>query len=121
MMTTWGTKFRLRWVATGIDNMAEEKIGGRVVALNKEVQKKSVQDYAKVVNLRDVTLEEIEEEWTVKKNGVCLDTPTFARKESELDNGLKEENEKKRKKGFLERFRLKDGLDYPTFLRVKAD
>ena len=116
-----GDEVQVTVVATGIDNMAEEKIGGRVVALNKEVQKKSVQDYAKVVNLRDVTLEEIEEEWTVKKNGVCLDTPTFARRESKLDNGLKEETGKKRKKGFLERFRLKDGLDYPTFLRVKAD
>jgi len=116
-----GDEIQVTVVATGIDNIAEEKTARRVVTLNKEIQKKSVQDYANVVNLRDVTLEEIEEEWTVKKDGVCLDTPTFARREAKLDNNLKEDNEKKRKKSFFDKFRMKDGLDYPTFLRVKAD
>jgi hypothetical protein len=74
-----------------------------------------------VVNLRDVTIEDIEDEWTVKKDGVCLDTPTFVRMGSNPDNSLEEKFEKKKKKSFFDKFRIKDGLDYPTFLRAKAD
>ena len=74
-----------------------------------------------MVNLRDVTIEDIEEEWTVKKDGICLDTPTFARLGSKPDSGSKEDFEKKKKKSFFDKFRIKDSLDYPTFLRAKAD
>ncbi len=116
-----GDEIQVTVVATGIDGCDENKSSGRVVTLNNEAPKKSVQDYAKVVNLRDVTVEDIEEEWTVKKDGVCLDTPTFARMGSKPDNPLSEGLEKKKKKSFFDKFRMKDSLDYPTFLRVKAD
>lgn len=108
-------------VATGIDGLEEKKAAGRVVELNSEVQKKSIEDYDNVVNLRNVTIEDIEEDWTVKKDGVCLDTPTFVRMGSKPDNSLNENFDKKKKKSFFDKFRIKDSLDYPTFLRVKAD
>ena len=66
-------------------------------------------------------MEDIEEEWVVKKDGICLDTPTFARMGSKPDSSTQEDCEKKKKKGFFDKFRIKDSLDYPTFLRVKAD
>ena len=116
-----GDEIQVTVVATGIDGLEVKKAGARVVELNSRVQKKSIQDYGNVVNLRDVTIEDIEDEWTVKKNGVCLDTPTFVRMGSNPDNSLEEKFEKKKKKSFFDKFRIKDGLDYPTFLRAKAD
>ena len=115
-----GDDIQVTVVATGIDGLDENKAGGRVVELNS-IRTKSIQDYGNVVNLRDVTVEDIEDEWTVKKDGVCLDTPTFARKGSNPDNAIEETIEKKKKKSFFDKFRIKDGLDYPTFLRAKAD
>ena len=116
-----GDEIQVTVVATGIDGLEEKKATGRVVELNTEVQKKSIQDYDNVVNLRNVTIEDIEDEWTVKKDGVCLDTPTFARMGSNPDNTYEQKFEKKKKKSFFDKFRIKDGLDYPTFLRAKAD
>jgi cell division protein FtsZ len=116
-----GDEIQVTVVATGIDGLEEKKATGRVVELNTEVQKKSIQDYDNVVNLRNVTIEDIEDEWTVKKDGVCLDTPTFARLGSNPDNTYEQKFEKKKKKSFFDKFRIKDGLDYPTFLRAKAD
>ncbi len=116
-----GDEIQVTVVATGIDGLEQKKATGRVVELNTEVQKKTIQDYDNVVNLRDVTLEDIEDEWTVKKDGVCLDTPTFVRMGSNPDNTYEQKFEKKKKKGFFDKFRIKDGLDYPTFLRAKAD
>jgi len=119
---TMGDEIQVTVVATGIDGLEEEKkVVRRVVELNSEVQKKSIEDYDNVVNLRNVTIEDIEEEWTVKKDGVCLDTPTFVRMGSNPDKSLKENFDKKKKKSFFDKFRIKDSLDYPTFLRVKAD
>jgi cell division protein FtsZ len=116
-----GDEIQVTVVATGIDGLEEKKATGRVVELNTEAQKKSIQDYDNVVNLRNVTIEDIEDEWTVKKDGVCLDTPTFARLGSNPDNTYEQKFEKKKKKSFFDKFRIKDGLDYPTFLRAKAD
>jgi cell division protein FtsZ len=76
--------------------------------------------YHKVVNLRDVTPEDAELGWTVKMNGEVLDTPTFQRVQEEADS-LLEEEVSPRKRGILKRAFLKDNLDYPTFLRAKAD
>ncbi|HIJ37177.1 MAG TPA: cell division protein FtsZ, partial [Deltaproteobacteria bacterium] len=116
-----GDEIQVTVVATGIDGLEEKKAGCRVVDLNERVQRKSIQDYANVVNLRDVTIEDIEEEWTVKKDGISLDTPTFQRMGSNPSTYLEEKFEKKKKKSFFDKFRIKDGLDYPTFLRAKAD
>ena len=76
--------------------------------------------YDKTVRLRDVTADEAVDAWTVKRNGVVLDTPTFQRTEELPDlEGMEERGS--RKKGFLKRAFSKDNLDYPTFLRAKAD
>ena len=116
-----GDEIQVTVVATGIDGLEQQKAVGRIVELNNEVHKKSIEDYDNVVNLRNVTSEDVEEEWTVKKDGVCLDTPTFARMGSKPDNSQNEDFGKKKKKSFFDKFRIKDSLDYPTFLRAKAD
>jgi hypothetical protein len=74
-----------------------------------------------VVNLRDLTPEEVSEGWTVRVNGEMLETPTFQRKGgeplSQADQGAASQGRRRLfSKGFF-----KDNLDYPTFLRVKAD
>ena len=78
-------------------------------------------EYPNVVNIRDADPEDTEEDWTVRVNGVCLDTPTFQRKDEGLLASMNNSEAKKEKKSFFNKFRLKDNLDYPTFLRAKAD
>lgn len=81
--------------------------------------------FEKVVRLRDVTPEEAVDSWTVRMNGESVDTldvPTFQRAEKEPYHDVgKGIVEKGSKKGFLKRPIFKDNLDYPTFLRAKAD
>jgi cell division protein FtsZ len=81
------------------------------------------EQYSKVVRLRDVTPEEAEAPWTVRVNGnrldeATLDIPTFQRAKEELPHEAKDESHQI-KKGIRAFF--KDNLDYPTFLRAKAD
>ncbi len=76
--------------------------------------------YDKVVRLRDVTPEDADDAWTVKLNGEVLETPTFQRAEEAPSRAYREELNYK-KKGLLKRTFFKDSLDYPTFLRAKAD
>lgn len=82
--------------------------------------------YNKVIKLRDINPEEAEEAWTVRVNGEAvdgLDVPTFQRnKENQFFS--QEENRGTRengRRGILKRAFFKDNLDYPTFLRAKAD
>jgi len=77
--------------------------------------------HTNVVNIRDVTPEEAEEGWTVKVNGEALDTPTFQRRGTEPSPDINADKEREKKRGILNKFRMKEDLDYPTFLRVKAD
>ena len=81
--------------------------------------------YEKVVRLRDVTPEEAVDSWTVRMNGEGLDpldVPTFQREKREACPEVEKEIEEPvSKKGFLKRPFFKDNLDYPTFLRAKAD
>jgi cell division protein FtsZ len=73
---------------------------------------------SKVVKLRDVTAEEAQDPWTVRaKTGENLDVPTFQRINKESYTIHREEP----KKSFFKRGFFKDSLDYPTFLRAKAD
>ncbi|MFC1825224.1 cell division protein FtsZ, partial [Thermodesulfobacteriota bacterium] len=79
--------------------------------------------YNKVVRLRDVTQEEADSPWTVKVNGSkveeeTLDIPTFQRikKDDMEEEPVDASSVKKGIKAFF-----KDNLDYPTFLRAKAD
>ena len=96
-----GEEVQVTVIATGIDTEAP-------VANN-------------VVNLRDLTPEEASEGWTVRVNGEMLETPTFQRRGGEplspADQGAASQGRRRLfSKGFF-----KDNLDYPTFLRVKAD
>ena len=108
-------------IATGIDgrDMPQERSYLRAVV--KDAAKTPSLDYDNVVRLRDVTAEDVEESWTVRKNGVNLDTPTFLREQQCTSDLPKEQKTKHEKKGFFDKFRFKESLDYPTFLRAKAD
>ena len=96
-------------IATGIDNGAGSN------------SNYCTPDYSNVVKIRDMTPEEAGESWTVKMNGESLDTPTYQRKGKELSTCAKEGEISLRRKSIINRFQLKDNLDYPTFLREKAD
>jgi len=96
-------------IATGIDNGAGSN------------RNYCTPDYSNVVKIRDITPEEAGETWTVKMNGESLDTPTYQRKGKELSTRAEESEISLRRKSTLNRFQLKDNLDYPTFLREKAD
>lgn len=104
----WGVVFdenmddviRITVIATGINN-------------NKD---------RNVINLRDVSPDEMGQDWTVRvKEG--LDRPTFQRRLNEEDEGRpingKESNSGKG--SILHRVFQKEGLDYPTFLRKQVD
>ena len=90
-------------------------------AVVKDAIETRTPDYDNVVKLRDVTPEDVEEGWTVRKNGVNLDEPTFLREEKAPSDSLEERSCKREKRGFFDKFRIKENLDYPTFMRVKAD
>ncbi len=86
--------------------------------------------YSKVVRLRDVTPEEEVDPWTVRVNGEAmgdapeksLETPTFQRMGEEVQPSEEQRGAVAHgKKGFFKRSFFKDTLDYPTFLRAKAD
>jgi len=93
-----GNEIQITVIATGIDKDRQNK----------------------VVRLRDVTEEEAKDAWTVRgANGASLDIPTYQRiPESRLLH--REDTPEQTRKGFL-RGIFKDNLDYPTFLRAKAD
>lgn len=96
-------------IATGIDNGAGNN------------SNYCTPEYSNVVKIRDITPEEAGESWTVKMNGESLDTPTYQRKGKELSTRAEEGEISLRRKSIHNRFQLKDNLDYPTFLREKAD
>jgi cell division protein FtsZ len=76
----------------------------------------------KVVNIRDLTPEETEENWTIRSKE-NLDKPTFQRRlaEKEGASALLEPDLNSGKKGILNRLFQKENLEYPTFLRKQAD
>jgi cell division protein FtsZ len=91
-----GDEVQITVIATGIDNEQRNK----------------------VVKLRDVTAEEAQDPWTVRaKSGDNLDVPTFQRINKDSYTIHREET----KKSFFKRGFFKESLDYPTFLRAKAD
>ena len=110
-------------IATGIDGPNE-----KILDTKKRPSLPSLEDEAmdrvknpqKVVNIRQATTEELQSEWTVRRDGVNLDMPTFQREKINLSS-KENEGKKKSKKGLFDKFKFKDGLDYPTFLRVKPD
>ena len=115
----WGVVFddsmedevQMTVIATGIDGK------GNV----KSYRSTFSDEYANVVKIRDLTTKEAEEGWTVRMNGENLDTPTWQRKGVGLSGVMDQNEASERKKGILSRFSIKGNLDYPTFLRAKAD
>ncbi|MBN2032161.1 MAG: cell division protein FtsZ [Deltaproteobacteria bacterium] len=94
-----GNEIQITVIATGID---------------KDYQNK-------VVRLRDVTPEEASNPWTVRgADGASLEIPTYQRAPERSRQFHREEGPAQNKKSFL-RGIFKDNLDYPTFLRAKAD
>jgi cell division protein FtsZ len=108
-------------IATGIDGHDTPSERSYLRAVVKEAAKNPAPEYDNVVRLRDVTAEDIEESWTVRKNGVNLDTPTFLREKKFTPESPKEEPYHQEKKSFFDKFRFRENLDYPTFMRAKAD
>ena len=127
----WGVVFddsmadqiRITVIATGI--------GSETRGHSKPVKRSYPEkvEESKVINIRDLTPDEAQETWTVRKiddtvgadalDGVSLDTPTFLRERHvAVENRGKSG---KRKKGLLSKFSLKDNLEIPTFQRWGLD
>ncbi len=108
------------WGVVFDENMGEEIL---ITVIATGIDK---DHYGKVVRLRDVTPEEAKDPWTVKVNGESLreyDIPAYQRRKpvEEVEKPMEKEEPPEVKKGFLRRAFFKDNLDYPTFLRAKAD
>jgi cell division protein FtsZ len=77
---------------------------------------------SKVVRLRDATPEDAKDPWTVRgANGENLDIPAFQRIPETARVLHREDTSAQNRKSFFKRGFFKDNLDYPTFLRAKAD
>ena len=76
----------------------------------------------KIINLREISTEEAEENWTVRLKDE-LERPTFQRQLTEKENErlLREAGHHTQKRGLLHKLFQKENLDYPTFLRKQAD
>ncbi len=111
----WGVVF---------DDSLGDEVQVTVIAtgIEKEIPRETVESLAaNVVKIREVSPSEASEGWTVRMNGVNLDTPTFQRKGGEPVPPAGKEDSLSGKKRLLNRGFFKDHLDYPTFLRAKAD
>ena len=116
-LAAWGVVF---------DEALDEEIQVTVIAtgINSNtmgIPKNLKQDYRKapaysnVVNLREATVEEAEEGWTVKMNGESLDTPTFQRMGSQLSGAEEEPEPPKRKGGLFSKYFLRENLHRRTY------
>ncbi len=133
----WGVVFdddleeevRVTVIATGINC---EGSGRKIIHrrlredLYEDNNKEQYSNVVAINNIRDLTEDEASESWTIKKNGQVvndLEIPTFQRTKPEASTHPNKDNVEKKKKGLFGRFHsgLKDSLDYPTFLRLKAD
>ena len=99
------------------DDTMEDEMRITVIAtgINKTMNKK-------IINLRDLSPEEMDDNWTVRVRE-DLDKPTFQRQlpEEDTDLLLKDKDVNSGKKGILHRVFQKENLEYPTFLRKQAD
>jgi cell division protein FtsZ len=113
-------------IATGIDmtdcDASEEKQLRDVVNLNAGLAEK------KIVNIRDATPEEIEDDWSVRINGTPIDDsianiPAYKRKQAAngIEDDLDSMENKPKERSLLKKFWLKkysrNDLDFPTFAR----
>lgn len=131
----WGVVFddnteneiRVTVIATGINSA----YGTPIISRDKRQQTRCGEpsgtgNVVALKKIRDLTPDEQDEQWVVKRqDGEVideLDIPTFQRQGTEP---LMSQNQdiNKKKKGLFGKLNLnlKDSLDYPTFLRLKAD
>ena len=104
------------WGMVFDDTMADEmRITVIATGISKTMDKK-------IINLRNISAEEIDENWTVRVKE-DLDKPTFQRQipEEDTDLLLKDKDLNSGKRGILQRVFQKENLEYPTFLRKQAD
>lgn len=96
---TLGSEMQITVIATGIDK----------------------EHHNKVVRLRDATPEDANDGWIVRGvNGASLEVPTYQRVAESSRLLHRQSASREEKKSFLKGI-FKDNLDYPTFLRAKAD
>lgn len=119
-----GSEVQVTVIATGIDSYGDSRRVSRK-DLRKDMDNGHYKNVVNIENVRTMTDDEARDPWVVKVNGKTvddLDIPTFQRAKSEISAPTEEEPDKK-KKGLFGKFSLgfKDSLDYPTFLRLKAD
>lgn len=112
------------WGVVFDENMGEEV---QITVIATGIDKES---YSKVVRLRDLTPDEVTDPWLVRapngENIDILDTPTFQRQkvtEEPVATPAKAEEHAHHGKrlNIFRRGLFKESLDYPAFLRVKAD
>jgi cell division protein FtsZ len=108
------------WGVVFDENMVDEvQITVIATGIDKEPEKKE-----KAVKLRDVTPDDAKDPWTVRgANGENLEVPTFQRVGVGGSSTTlhREKEEPQPKRGFFKKGFFKENLDYPTFLRAKAD
>ena len=111
-------------IATGIDSNGSSR---RLIrkGLREDMDDGHYRNVVNIDNVRSMTDEEARDPWVIKVNGSVvndLDIPTYQRAKAEAVAPTEEEPIKK-KKGLFGKLNLgfKDSLDYPTFLRLKAD
>ncbi len=111
-------------IATGIDSNGSSRRLTRK-GLKEDMDAGHYRNVVNIDNVRSMTDEEARDPWVIKVNGNVvndLDIPTYQRAKTEAVTPTEEEPVKK-KKGLFGKLNLglKDSLDYPTFLRLKAD
>jgi len=106
------------WGMVFDDNM-DDKI--RITAIATGIGRNRDRD-RKVINIRDLSPEETNEDWTIRVKE-DLDKPAFQRRlaEENDDKLFKERGLNSGKRGILQKFFQKESLEYPTFLRKQAD
>ncbi len=111
------------WGVVFDENMGEEvQITVIATGIDKE-------NYNKVVRLRDLTPDEAHDPWLVRgpngENLDVLDTPTYQRQkvteEVVMTSKAEEPPQHGKRLNIFRRGLFKESLDYPAFLRVKAD
>jgi cell division protein FtsZ len=115
----WGVVF---------DEAMEDEMQVTVIATGIEDEDhKRIPSFEKVYpiknkeRVRDPSPEESREDWDVKVIRGDLEDPTYIRQRKELSAGHEDTAQRELKRGLLDRLRHRNNLDYPTFLRVKAD
>ena len=77
--------------------------------------------FGNVVKIRQMSPDEAQEDWVVRRAESDLDIPTWKRDGVDLTETEEEEKARRGKRDIPARYQLRDDLDYPTFLRALDD